>query len=389
MTTTTASSPKHLFRLAEKTFGRLQAGTEGALLSEAVRATVGLLHEHGGYASGRVAPLGETLGPPEIPRLLAERFVAQGWPSPAVSWLLRGREDWVVRFDLAEPPAEEVAVFLEIAREAVQLRLSEHTWNGIVDRVRAIQGSLLPDPIPQLSGFEVAARSVPAESVGGDVYDVQRAADDRLVLLVGDASGHGLPAALEARDVVVGARMGLLRGARLAGLVALLNEVLAGTTLSSRFVSLVLAEVDASGRLLYVNAGHPAPMLVGDGPPRLLPGSGRVLGITRAFPYQLFEERLLPGSCLVLATDGAIECLSPDDEELGVERLLRLTGGLACRPAAEIVDGLFAGLTRHSRGRRFQDDVSILALKRLDERERGEPVSPGGEDLFQGSLGQA
>jgi sigma-B regulation protein RsbU (phosphoserine phosphatase) len=365
------ASPKQLFRLAERTYGRLQAATEGGLLSEAVRATEALLREMGTHARGTVAPLDELPSPPGLPRLLADRVLVEHEPVPAVAWLLHGRQDWVARFELPGPPSEEVALFLEIAREAVQLRLSEHAWNGVVDRVQAIQQSLLPNPIPQVAGFRVAARSVPAESVGGDVYDVQSAGDGRLVLALADASGHGLPAALEARDVVVGIRMALLCGARLTGIVSRLNDVLLGTTLSSRFVSLVLAELDTDGRFAWVNAGHPAPMLVGDGPPRFLEGAGRVLGITRSYPYRIREVRLPPGSAVVITTDGAGECLSPTDEELGSERLLRLAGSLCRETAAGIVEGLFEGLSRHARGRAFQDDVSALVVKRGDRHRPG------------------
>ncbi|MHB8798542.1 MAG: PP2C family protein-serine/threonine phosphatase [Thermoanaerobaculia bacterium] len=366
MTTTaaTTTSPKHLFRLAERTYGRLHAAHEVDLLTEAVHSTEDLFREQGGLASGTFAPLEDSPRTPQLLRLVAERVLVESAPVATVSWLLRGRQDWIARFALPGPPSEEVVLFLEIAREAVQLRLSEHAWNGVVDRVQAIQRSMLPSPIPQLHGYEVAARSVPAESVGGDVFDVQAVGKGRLVLAVADASGHGLPAALEARDVVVGIRMGLLCGVRLTELVSRLNEVVLGTTLSSRFVSLVLAEVDSDGRFAWVNAGHPPPILVGNGPPRFLEGTGRVLGVTRSYPYRLHEIRLAPGSAVVITTDGASEGLSPTDEELGSERLLRLAGSLAQDSGAAIVDGIFHGLARHVRGRGFHDDVSVLVAKR-------------------------
>lgn len=361
---TPVSSPKHLFRLAERTYGRLEASTEEALLAEAVRSTVALLREHGGLASGRLDGLDDLRDPGTARRLLQERVVVGTGPVPSVSWLLRGDADWVARFELPVPPPEEVVVFLEIAREAVQLRLAEHAWSGVVDRVRAIQKSLLPDPIPRLPGFEIAARSVPADSVGGDVFDVVPAGGGRLSLVIGDASGHGLPAALEARDVVIGARMGLLCGVRLTDLVERLNEVLSGTTLSSRFVSLVLGELDGAGDFRYVNAGHPPPILVGDGPPRFLDGTGRVLGISLSYRYRLFEEHLPAGAALLLYTDGVSECLSPSEEEFGSERLLRLAGVLGRAPAPLLVEGIFEELRRHAGGRGFHDDVSVLAVRR-------------------------
>lgn len=361
---TGTSSPKHLFRLAEETYGRLEAETEQALLERALRSTLDLLHEHGGQASGRIDALEAAIDPSRTRRLLHERVVVEGMPVPAIEWLLRGKSDWVARFELSARPSEEVVVFLEIAREAVQLRLSEFAWTGVVDKVRAIQRSLLPDPIPRLDGFEIAARSVPAETVGGDVYDVIPVDSECLALAMGDASGHGLPAALEARDVVIGARMGILCGVRLASLVYRLNEVLAGTTLSSRFVSLLLGELDAGGEFRYVNAGHPPPILVGAGPARFLEGTGRVLGISRSYRYGLSREHLPGGAMLVMYTDGVTECLSTTGEELGAERLLRLASRLGDASAATVVEGLFSDLRLHTGTRGFHDDASILVVKR-------------------------
>jgi sigma-B regulation protein RsbU (phosphoserine phosphatase) len=361
---TGTSSPKHLFRLAEETYGRLEAETEQALLERALRSTLDLLHEHGGQASGRIDALEVASDPSRTRRLLHERVVVEGVPVPAIEWLLRGKSDWVARFELSAQPSEEVVVFLEIAREAVQLRLSEFAWTGVVDKVRAIQRSLLPDPIPRLDGFEIAARSVPAETVGGDVYDVIPVDSGCLALAMGDASGHGLPAALEARDVVIGARMGILCGVRLASLVYRLNEVLAGTTLSSRFVSLLLGELDAGGEFCYVNAGHPPPILVGAGPARFLEGTGRVLGITRTYKYPVSRANLPIGSLLVLYTDGVTECLSATDEELGAERLLRLASHVGASSAATVVERLFSDLRLHTGTRGFHDDASILVVKR-------------------------
>ena len=359
------SSPKHLFRLAERTYGRLEAETEQALLGRALRSTLELLHDHGGQALGRIDALEEVSDLAKIRKLLHERVVVEGAPAPSVEWLLRGKADWIARFELRVPPSEEIVVFLEIAREAVQLRLSEFAWTGVVDKVRAIQRSLLPDPIPRLDGFEIAARSVPAETVGGDVYDVIPVDSECLALAIGDASGHGLPAALEARDVVIGARMGILCGVRLASLVYRLNEVLAGTTLSSRFVSLLLGELDAGGGFRYVNAGHPPPILVGAGPARFLEGTGRVLGISRYYRYELSRVHLPVGAMLVMYTDGVTECLSDTEEELGAERLLRLVGSLEHVAVSGVVERLFEELRRHSGARGFHDDASILVVKRM------------------------
>jgi Stage II sporulation protein E (SpoIIE) len=170
---------------------------------------------------------------------LAEKTAFWKAPFPAGIWLLGPHSDWLALLRLASFPAEGTALLLQMSRLAIQQRALGAGWTSVLDRARAIQESLLPDPLPDLAGFDLAARSEPAETVGGDVYDAQPLAPDALGLTIADASGHGLPAALEARDVVIGLRMGATRHLKIDATVERLNDILCPSTLSSRFVSLV------------------------------------------------------------------------------------------------------------------------------------------------------
>ena len=92
--------------------------------------------------------------------------------------------------------------------------------------------------------------------MGGDFYDFHDLGEGTLGIAIGDASGHGLPAALLVRDVVTGLRMGIEKELKVAHVFEKLNRVIHRSRLSSRFVSVFYAELDRDGNLVYVNAGH-------------------------------------------------------------------------------------------------------------------------------------
>ena len=123
-----------------------------------------------------------------------------------------------------------------------------------------IQQSLLVEEPPDFPGYDIACRSVPADEVGGDFYDFHDLAEV-LAVSIGDASGHGLPAALLVRDVVTGLRMGIERDMKIVHVFERLNQVIHRTRLSSRFVWVFYGELESDGNLVYVNAGHQPPML--------------------------------------------------------------------------------------------------------------------------------
>jgi phosphoserine phosphatase RsbU/P len=309
----------------------------------------------------------DTLSDAEREAFSLERVAFSTTSVPTAMWLLGNRAEWLVVFLLAEPLDEGQAMLLQMARLAVQQRALETSWTGILDRARAIQRSLLPDPLPDLSGFELSARSDSADAVGGDVFDALHLGGEALGLMIADASGHGLPAALEARDVVVGLRMGAARQLKIDATIARLNRILCAATLSSRFVSLVYGELDAHGTFDYVNAGHPAPLVLTAHGALSLPESGRVLGVSPESAYRVGHAEIPSGGMLLLYTDGVTECPSPAGEEFGVERLAGIAQVLSDAPAAHIVSAIFDGLAEHSCRERMPDDASVFVIKRLAE----------------------
>jgi serine phosphatase RsbU (regulator of sigma subunit) len=266
---------------------------------------------------------------------------------------------------------EELLVMLESIRAAIGLKLRQSTLESQFRQAQLIQMSLLPSRLPPLAGFAFAAACLPAEEVGGDVYDLQPIEDGTLGVLIADASGHGLPAALQARDVVIGVRMGQAHNEKIRSLIQRLNGVIHNTTLSSRFISLFYAELEDTGNLTYVNAGHCPPLLVTPvGEVFELQVSGPVLGPLEDATYRRRSCTVRPGEVLVLFTDGVIERRAQEDEadvnpvEFGREKLIEIILAHRDRSAAEILARVTDAVREFGDGAPLRDDVTLLVIKR-------------------------
>jgi sigma-B regulation protein RsbU (phosphoserine phosphatase) len=233
---------------------------------------------------------------------------------------------------------------------------------GVLEQARSIQMSLLPSENPSFPGFDIAAKSVPAALVGGDVFDFQMLSPSKLGLTIGDASGHGFIAALQARDVITGLRLGIAAGMELKQLIHSLNHVIHQSGLVSRFVSLVYGELLATGEFHYVNAGHPRPLLYHDGAFTELNTAGMILGPHRSQHYPSGRILMPNGSILMLFTDGIIEHHAEEGREFGTGQLKALIRLYAHLPAAQIVAKIFKDLS--SVNPNFEDDATIVCVKR-------------------------
>jgi len=281
--------------------------------------------------------------------------------------------EYIISFDVdpARSNEEELSASLNIVRLALSQELQQDKFKEILQNALLIQSSILPKRVPQYEGFDVAGASRPAEIVGGDFYDFISLSPEIFALAIADASGHGLPAALQVRDIYVGLRMGLARDFKLVRTVERLATIINRSKLTSKFVSLFVGEVESNGNLVYVNAGHVPPfVLKREGETLLLREGGMVLGPSDKASYVRGFARLEPGDLLVLYTDGITECLSyKTGEEYGLERLVRLVTRHRHKPAEDIVDivlsttSSFAGLSVPA------DDQTVVVLRRLSPRE--------------------
>lgn len=248
---------------------------------------------------------------------------------------------------------------------AMRQHLQKSELDDMVEQARAIQLSLLPKGQPEFEGFDLLAVSYAASRVGGDLYDYLPVAPDTLGLAVADASGHGLPAALQARDVAIGLRMAVERDLKIVSAIEKLNRVIHGSGLTSRFVSLLFGELEQNGNFSYVNAGHPPALLLDSRGLSELSVGGMVLGPDPDARYKLGFTHVDRGATLVLYSDGVIERGATWGEQFGLERLQKWLKDSRKKPAQDAVNDLFARLDDHARGRAYEDDVTVMVVKRL------------------------
>ncbi len=260
-------------------------------------------------------------------------------------------------------PAEGAGLAAAI-QYAVQHQLRRRELEDAFEQARAIQTSLLPQGAPAFGEFELAAFSRPAHKVGGDLFDYLPLDPQTLGIAIADAAGHGLPAALQARDVVTGLRMGVERDLRLARTIEKLNRVIHRSGLTSRFVSLVFAELERNGTLLYVNAGHPPPMLCDEAGVHELTVGGMLLGPAPEASYKMGFAHLDRGAMLLLYTDGLIERPSPSGEHFGTQRLAAWLSAHRHHCARAALEDLEATLEAFAGGATPDDDATAVIVRR-------------------------
>ncbi|HEY8020489.1 MAG TPA: PP2C family protein-serine/threonine phosphatase [Thermoanaerobaculia bacterium] len=244
----------------------------------------------------------------------------------------------------------------------------------LVDRVRVrdelevareLQADLLPQAAPQLAGWRFAHSYRTAVEVGGDYYDFTPLPDGRLALAVGDASGHGMAAGLVMAIANAVLKTALDLDPAPAAVAALLNRTLCRTGTRRTFLSLFYALLDpATGRLEYIGAGHPFPLLLRrDGTIEELGKGGLPLGLRQPLAPATGEATLAPGDILVLFTDGLVEATDPQGERaFGFERLSALV-----RPGGSpqtIHDRVLAAFDAHVGGEPLRDDLTLVVIGR-------------------------
>src|SRR5206468_7596773 len=223
--------------------------------------------------------------------------------------------------------------------------------------------SLLPKSSPAFLTYDIHGRTVPAETVGGDLYDFIHVSDRILGIALADSSGHGLPAALQARDVITGLRMGITEHLKIVSTIERLNKVINRSTLVTRFVSLFYGEIERNGNFIYCNAGHPPALHYQDGQFHELDQGGLVLGPDPEARYERGYARVRPSDVIVIYSDGITEATGPGEEDFGLERLRRVIADNHALPARALTDLIFQRVEAFSRRSRPRDDQTIVVLR--------------------------
>jgi sigma-B regulation protein RsbU (phosphoserine phosphatase) len=229
---------------------------------------------------------------------------------------------------------------------------------------RELQRELLPREAPDVPGFSFAFSYRTANTIGGDYYDFLELDDGRLVVVIGDASGHGIAAGLLMAIANSSLRLGFDAEpdpARAAGLV---NRALCRTGGRRAFMTLFCGVLEpASGRLQFICAGHPFPFhRAADGAISELGSGALPLGIRTELEFAVHQAVIAPGDSLLLYTDGVVETIDATGESFGFERLRK---ELAPGGSSETIhDRVLRELDRFRGDEPVYDDCSLVVISR-------------------------
>ena len=367
-----------------------------ALLAGACRALVeaykldgcsALTRENDTWAPARVDASGDHRPGPELSPRAVEACAALGVPMALDEAALGAADRDALEATGAQwllPVGDEQAALARFARslavelENVSLRRVARD-HGVLDRelaqAGAIQTRLLPRRAPVYPTLDCAAATLAAESVGGDYYDFVERGDRAFTLVVGDAMGHGVPAALLLAGVQARFRSVARRGEMPGAVLSEINHELVSLEQPEKFVGLLCARVDVRmGRLHLANAGLTPPIVRRRGGAcELVTEGGMVLGVSDEAEYRDACVPLSAGDIVVLYTDGLTEARR-GDEMFGVERVREVLDQHAHRRARDILAALMA--TVRTWAEPPMDDLTVLVLKQLADPQ---PVRPAAE----------
>ena len=229
-----------------------------------------------------------------------------------------------------------------------------------------IQNKLLPQEPPTIECFDIAGKSIPAKTVGGDYFDFMKTDYQQLMFCLADVTGKGLPAALLMANTQATIRGQAINISSPAKSVANANRLIHYNTGMGKFVTLFYGLLDCHKfQIKYCNAGHDHPMLFRNGKlhDRLTTG-GLVLGFLPEYDYQEDVISLVPGDVLVIYSDGVTEAMNENEEEFGEDRLQEIVEKNYHLSATDMVEHIISEVRDHAGRVSQSDDITLLVIRR-------------------------
>ena len=281
-----------------------------------------------------------------------------------------GGNDYLTKpFEVLEVKARvrsllKAKAYTDAVREAMarDLRIAREIQMGILP--------LNPAAATKGTGLVVHAAIEPATAVGGDLYEVLRLSDDRVVVALGDVSGKGIPAALFMAVTVTVLRTLAKQFAEPDEILRRLNDELAEQNPRGMFVTLQCLVFDLKERRVScAGAGHHQLVVLSPGrPPRLAcPSTGRPAGLMFGNPTERETLQLEPGDTFVLFSDGVSEAMNREEDFYGEERLLATLATVSGAAPADIVTRVLTDVRAFAAGAKQSDDITVLAAQYAPE----------------------
>ncbi len=228
-----------------------------------------------------------------------------------------------------------------------------------------IQQDLLPKELPDNERFQIAAYSKPSFRVGGDFYDYLPIDEDRFGLVIADACGKGMPAAMLISQIQAMLKGEAGSGKPITQILKHLNKHIKKYTSAQNFTTLFFGIYNKNtGILEYANAGHNYPVVIReDGTKELLITTGPALGITTDEDYFVEEISAGPGDNILLYTDGLTEAMDREGNEYGEQKLYDMLSGIREKDASEIIEIIKDDINAFSQSGGDRDDTTMLLFK--------------------------
>lgn len=314
-----------------------------------------------------------TLIETEVLEITKEQFEEVFGASPALARSLLGTLVEIIRETDQRAIEDLEARYGELAEAYEQLaaaqadRIAKAALEAQLEVAAKAQRSLMPTELPNVPGYQFAARFEPARQIGGDMYDARLLENGQVAVLLADVSDKGAHAAL---FMAVARTLFLTEGRDNDDMVGVMRNVHRGLIEASRydmFVTAIYGVLDPrSGLFRYVRAGHDEPLWVGsDGSHKFLSGGGRFLGLW-ADPAPQFEEqciRVHSGDCLVIYSDGVTDMRNPGGDSYGRERLAKLVTTLRAYDSERIADSIYHVSQQHRGPIGAFDDFTLLVIR--------------------------
>ncbi len=258
--------------------------------------------------------------------------------------------------------ASHVAIIIE-KDELQEQAIEKKRIEAQLEIARQVQLELLPDDDPVIINFDISAYVFPTEEVSGDYYDWVKIFEDQIGIVVADAVGKGIPAALLMSFLRASLRAGIQTGYAPHIALSKVNDLLWDSTEDHQFITCIYGSLDGRNRtFVYSNAGHNPPMLINaEGTYRYVEYGDTPLGMFHETRYHQHFIRFDRGQTMILYTDGITEAANEDGEEYGKERFAASVLDCIDLPAKKMIDHIRKGVADFT-GRKFLDDDGTLFI---------------------------